>query len=92
MDYDQEERNPSITGYLQHLFQENWPYFIGLTALCLPAASRGLTNVTIEGVLFFHQNFSAMGPKFRVFEKKKKKNFFSIFFYILECNSFSPEF
>ena len=50
--------------------------------------------------VFFHRNFTAfLGPKFRVFWKKKKNWkkklffwFFDFFFLILECNSFSPEF
>ena len=49
-----------------------------------------------RGWFFFHQNFTTMGPKFRVFEKKNLKNLkkwnLNFFFHILECNSFSPDF
>ena len=40
-------------------------------------------------VILFHQNFTAMGPKFRTFKKKIEKEI--IFSSHQECNSFSPE-
>jgi hypothetical protein len=33
-------------------------------------------SVILEGVFLFHRNFNAMGPKFRVFERKKKMKYF----------------